>query len=326
MKALGRGDEALHVAVDRGPGTAPAGRRRAAAARAPRASWPPARGARACRSASAPRGLGDGARHRGGGVDERRRSSAEIREVLAQHARLPVDVDTVSDDADLFPAGMSSHASVNVMLGLEDAFDIEFPDEMLKRSVFESIAAIAAAVRELRSGRAGMSVAVDRRRSTLRRRRARGSPRGRGRPRRRRRPRRPLPARGVDALREAGALGGARPSRAGRRRACSLPALARALPRARPALLGDARWCSPCTRSRSRRSSATSSPGAWFEGYLARARRRAAADRLGHLRDRHRRRHGPLDRRRRPRAGDGSLHVREAGPDGELRRATPTTC
>ena len=45
---------------------------------------------------------------------------------------------------------MSSHASVNVMLALEDTFDIEFPDVMLKRSVFESIAAIDAAVTELR--------------------------------------------------------------------------------------------------------------------------------------------------------------------------------
>ena len=51
-----------------------------------------------------------------------------IRQVLRDHARLPVDVETVPDDADLFQAGMTSHASVNVMLALEDAFDIEFPD------------------------------------------------------------------------------------------------------------------------------------------------------------------------------------------------------
>jgi acyl carrier protein len=73
----------------------------------------------------------------------------EIRRVLEDHARLPVDVDSLDDQADLFQAGMSSHASVNVMLALEDAFDVEFPDSMLKRSVFESIAGIAAAVREL---------------------------------------------------------------------------------------------------------------------------------------------------------------------------------
>ena len=76
--------------------------------------------------------------------------SADIRQVLSDHARLPVPVDSLDDQADLFQAGMSSHASVNVMLALEDAFDIEFPDEMLRRTVFESVAAIAAAVSELR--------------------------------------------------------------------------------------------------------------------------------------------------------------------------------
>jgi acyl carrier protein len=73
----------------------------------------------------------------------------QIRQVLRDHGRLPVDVDAIDDHADLFVAGMSSHASVNVMLALEDSFDIEFPDAMLKRSVFESVAAIAAALAEL---------------------------------------------------------------------------------------------------------------------------------------------------------------------------------
>lgn len=77
--------------------------------------------------------------------------SAEIRQVLRDHARLPVDVDAIDEHADLFQAGMSSHASVNVMLALEDSFEIEFPDAMLKRSVFASIAAIDAAVRDLRA-------------------------------------------------------------------------------------------------------------------------------------------------------------------------------
>jgi acyl carrier protein len=74
----------------------------------------------------------------------------EIRQIITQHGRLPVDARTLSDDADLYEAGMTSHASVNVMLGLEDHFDIEFPDRMLKRSVFESINAIAAALSEVR--------------------------------------------------------------------------------------------------------------------------------------------------------------------------------
>jgi acyl carrier protein len=77
--------------------------------------------------------------------------STNIRAVLGDHARLPVDIDSLPDNADLFQAGMSSHASVNVMLALEEAFDLEFPDQMLKRSVFESVSAISAAIGELQA-------------------------------------------------------------------------------------------------------------------------------------------------------------------------------
>ena len=75
--------------------------------------------------------------------------NATIRRVIAEHGRLRVDVAGLADTDDLYEAGMTSHASVNVMLGIEDAFDVEFPDAMLKRSVFESVASIQAALREL---------------------------------------------------------------------------------------------------------------------------------------------------------------------------------
>ncbi len=72
-----------------------------------------------------------------------------IRAILKEHGRLAVDITTLADDADLYEAGMTSHASVNVMLALEGAFDVEFPDRMLRRGVFESVTAIAAALSEL---------------------------------------------------------------------------------------------------------------------------------------------------------------------------------
>jgi acyl carrier protein len=76
----------------------------------------------------------------------------KIRTSIGDHARLPINISDLADDADLYQAGMTSHASVNVMLALEDAFDIEFPDHMLKRSVFESVASIRAALIELQPG------------------------------------------------------------------------------------------------------------------------------------------------------------------------------
>ena len=63
----------------------------------------------------------------------------KIREVLARWGKLAVDVSTIGVDDDLFDAGLSSHASVTVMVGLEDEFDVEFPDEALKKATFSSI-------------------------------------------------------------------------------------------------------------------------------------------------------------------------------------------
>jgi acyl carrier protein len=75
----------------------------------------------------------------------------QIRQAIKDHARLSIDIETLADNDDLYNAGMTSHASVNLMLALEDAFDIEFPDRMLKRSVFESVASIRAALDELQT-------------------------------------------------------------------------------------------------------------------------------------------------------------------------------
>jgi acyl carrier protein len=76
----------------------------------------------------------------------------DIRSILKEHGRLSVDAATIAEDADLYQAGLTSHASVNVMLALEGKFDVEFPDRMLKRGVFESIKSIRAALEELTAG------------------------------------------------------------------------------------------------------------------------------------------------------------------------------
>lgn len=74
-----------------------------------------------------------------------------IRAILKEHARLSTSVDEIAADADLYAAGLTSHATVNLMLGLENEFDVEFPERMLRRHVFESIASIEAAVGELKA-------------------------------------------------------------------------------------------------------------------------------------------------------------------------------
>jgi acyl carrier protein len=76
-------------------------------------------------------------------------ATTRIVTILEQHARLGRNADDLAPEDSLYDAGMTSHASVSVMLALEDAFDIEFPDSMLSRRVFESIASIRDAVYDL---------------------------------------------------------------------------------------------------------------------------------------------------------------------------------
>jgi len=78
----------------------------------------------------------------------------QIRQVVTEHGRLSIDILTLSDDDDLYRAGLTSHASVNLMLALEDAFDLEFPERFLRRGTFESVAAIRETVEELVRDRA----------------------------------------------------------------------------------------------------------------------------------------------------------------------------
>lgn len=72
-----------------------------------------------------------------------------VRSVIERHARLVRDLGTVGDRGDLYDAGMTSHASVNVMLALEDVFGVEFPESLLRRETFQSVDAIANAISSL---------------------------------------------------------------------------------------------------------------------------------------------------------------------------------
>lgn len=78
----------------------------------------------------------------------------QVRAIVMEHGRFAGSTSNLKDHDDLYLAGMTSHASVGVMLALEAAFDVEFPDRMLKRSVFESVDAIARAIEELVGARA----------------------------------------------------------------------------------------------------------------------------------------------------------------------------
>jgi len=77
----------------------------------------------------------------------------EIRNIVQRHGRLGVDISRLGDEADLYDAGLTSHASIGLMLALEEHFDLEFPERLLRRRTFESVAAIHSAIEEISTAR-----------------------------------------------------------------------------------------------------------------------------------------------------------------------------
>ena len=71
-----------------------------------------------------------------------------IQKIVVEHAGLDA-LAGISDSTDLYQAGMTSYASVTLMIALENEFELEFPDGMLSRNVFESIDSIANAIESL---------------------------------------------------------------------------------------------------------------------------------------------------------------------------------
>lgn len=75
-----------------------------------------------------------------------------IRDVIARVLNLEIDISALDDADSLYDAGMNSHASVRLMLGLEEELDLEFPASVLRRSTFTSVRSIRAALEQIESG------------------------------------------------------------------------------------------------------------------------------------------------------------------------------
>ena len=69
-----------------------------------------------------------------------------VRNILTEHSKLAIDLNSIASDSDLYEAGLTSLTTVNVMLAIEDHFDVEFEDSMLARSTFQSVDSLVDAV------------------------------------------------------------------------------------------------------------------------------------------------------------------------------------
>jgi len=80
-----------------------------------------------------------------------KRIQDRVRQILREQGTVPVDVDSLTSETDLYAAGLTSLSSVDLMLAIEQNFDFVFPDEALNRRTFASIGSIAAVVERLKS-------------------------------------------------------------------------------------------------------------------------------------------------------------------------------
>jgi acyl carrier protein len=77
-----------------------------------------------------------------------------VRTIVASMNLVPVPLEGLTDDDNLFDAGMTSFGSVQLMLRIEEDFDIEFPNALLTRKTFATLGGLIAAVEQLVSEKA----------------------------------------------------------------------------------------------------------------------------------------------------------------------------
>lgn len=70
----------------------------------------------------------------------------EIREALKEATQGKMGDRATDVDENLLEAGLTSHQIVQWMIGVEEALDIEFPDDQLHRQTFSSISSVHRAV------------------------------------------------------------------------------------------------------------------------------------------------------------------------------------
>ena len=75
-------------------------------------------------------------------------SADDIRTILGRNEALAPVAAQFSEDDNLFDKGLDSFGAVQLMLALEEHFDVEFPDHLLGRKSFSTIRSI----REIVSG------------------------------------------------------------------------------------------------------------------------------------------------------------------------------
>ncbi|MDE2954621.1 MAG: phosphopantetheine-binding protein, partial [Gemmatimonadota bacterium] len=72
-----------------------------------------------------------------------------VKQVIIRTLSLEVDADEIDDEDELFGGGLglNSMATIEIIVGLEEEFGIEVPDEDLRVELFDSVQTMADYVR-----------------------------------------------------------------------------------------------------------------------------------------------------------------------------------
>ncbi len=73
-----------------------------------------------------------------------------IRRAIDKKGKLPVRADLIAPWANLYAAGLTPFAAIQVMIEIERELSVEFPDSMLNRESLSSINSLHACLRKLR--------------------------------------------------------------------------------------------------------------------------------------------------------------------------------
>jgi acyl carrier protein len=73
--------------------------------------------------------------------------TASVRDLIAENSELEL-TDAISNDDDLFAAGMQSLDCVRILVAVEDEFEIELPNDRIDRSIFSGVTNLTAVVAE----------------------------------------------------------------------------------------------------------------------------------------------------------------------------------
>ncbi|WP_063901912.1 acyl carrier protein [Burkholderia ubonensis] len=72
-----------------------------------------------------------------------------LRDIISELKCLDVPTEVIADHTDLYAVGLTSLASVQLMMEIEHEFRIRIPDSMLKYELFSSIDSLSAAITQL---------------------------------------------------------------------------------------------------------------------------------------------------------------------------------